>query len=51
MDGLDVMNDDLIPRIDVALAVEVVGDVEWASIAMSKVLCHGLSQSRAVSGR
>ena len=42
VDGLDVVNDDLVTRIYVAFAVDVICDVKQATAVMSKVLCHGL---------
>ena len=39
VDGTDVVNDDLISRIDVAFAMEVVSAVQEPSGVMSEVFC------------
>lgn len=43
MDGFDVVNEDLITWLDVALAVDVVGYVNHPSCVMAEMLGHSLA--------
>ena len=38
-----MVDDDLVTRIDIALAVDVIRNVKKASAVMAQVLCRGLS--------
>ena len=49
MDSLDVVDDDLVCRINVLLLMEVIGAVQQAASMMSKMLGHGLSQGLPVA--
>ena len=51
MDGLDVVNDDLVSRVYVALGVEIIGAVKEPAFVMAQMRAHGLSQGGSVPGR
>ena len=49
MDGSDVLYDDLICRVDVALGMDIVDDIQKAARVMAQVLGHAVSQCRSIA--
>ena len=43
VNGLDVMDEDLVTGIYVSFAVDIIGDIKQASRAVAEVLRHGLA--------
>ena len=43
VNGLDVMNEDLVTGINVSFAVDIIGDIKQTSRVVAEVLRHGLA--------
>ena len=43
VDGLDVLNQDLIPGINVSFGMDVIRHIEKSTSVMSQMLCHAMA--------